>query len=267
MRSTEDFDFPYVDMEIDENFNNEEAIKKYKKTRDNELREKIILNNMPLVLKIAKGYIVPSKLPVDDIISCGNIGLMNSIETYDIDGDTKFSTYAYNMITGDILNYITTEYGNGSRRFGFFIMKCRQYLHKLYGDKNYELDYQTLNEVLDKMIEDGVIEEFHKPMLIMGLTSMHPFNEITKEIEDIEWEEPEREVSLEHEYINSHLDYLLNGLTDEEKELVLYRYGFIDGKTYSLRKIAKMKGITHQAISLRNEKVLLKLKKKVKIIK
>lgn len=267
MRSTEDFDFPYVDMEIDKNFNNEEAIKKYKETKDKELKNEIILNNIPLVLKIAKNYIIPSQLPIDDIISCGNIGLMNAIETYDIDCNTKFSTYAYNRITGDILNYITKEYGNGSRYFGFFIMKCRQYILKLYGDKNYEPDYQNLNEVLDIMIEDGVIEEIHKPILIMGLTTMHPFNEITKEIEYTEWEEPEREVSLEHEYINTHLDYLLNGLTDEEKELVLYRYGFIDGEVYSLRKIAKMKGITYQAIGLRNEKVLLKLKKKVKIIK
>ena len=153
MRSTEDFDFPYVDMEIDKNFNNEEAIKKYKETKDKELKNEIILNNIPLVLKIAKNYIIPSQLPIDDIISCGNIGLMNAIETYDIDCNTKFSTYAYNRITGDILNYITKEYGNGSRYFGFFIMKCRQYILKLYGDKNYEPDYQNLNEVLDIMIE------------------------------------------------------------------------------------------------------------------
>jgi RNA polymerase primary sigma factor len=56
-------------------------------------REKIINSNLRLVVKISKGY-TGLGLPLLDLISEGNIGLMRAAEKYELGKGAKFSTYA-----------------------------------------------------------------------------------------------------------------------------------------------------------------------------
>lgn len=56
-------------------------------------RERMIVANLRLVLSIAKRY-MGSRLPFDDLIQEGNIGLMKAVDRYDWHLGFKFSTYA-----------------------------------------------------------------------------------------------------------------------------------------------------------------------------
>ena len=63
------------------------------KAGDSAAREKMIKANLRLVVRIASEY-ARLGLPLLDLISEGNIGLMKAVDRYDPEVGTKFSTYA-----------------------------------------------------------------------------------------------------------------------------------------------------------------------------
>ncbi|WP_029521966.1 sigma-70 family RNA polymerase sigma factor [Persephonella sp. KM09-Lau-8] len=75
---------------------------------DKKEREKLILDNLSLVKKVASKiyYRLPKgDIEFDDLVNVGVIGLMKAIEKYDKD-KAKLSTYAYIKIRGEILDYL-----------------------------------------------------------------------------------------------------------------------------------------------------------------
>jgi len=74
-----------------------------------EEKQKIILENTPLVKKVASKIFF--KLPkdcgidFDELVNTGIIGLIKAIEKYNAE-KAKFSTYAYIKIRGEILDYL-----------------------------------------------------------------------------------------------------------------------------------------------------------------
>jgi RNA polymerase primary sigma factor len=60
---------------------------------DSGARDRMIQANLRLVVSIAQEY-VDLNLPLPDLISEGNIGLMHAVERFDPERGAKFSTYA-----------------------------------------------------------------------------------------------------------------------------------------------------------------------------
>jgi RNA polymerase primary sigma factor len=60
---------------------------------DSAARDRMIQANLRLVVSIAQEY-VDLGLPLPDLISEGNIGLMHAVERFDPERGAKFSTYA-----------------------------------------------------------------------------------------------------------------------------------------------------------------------------
>ena len=252
-------------IEIEDDFNNEEDIREYRKTNDISIKKRIATNNVPFVLSVASKYF-HFGIPKDDVISFGYIGLMRAIDKFDLDSGWKFTTFAHEVIEKSILNNMALEYGNNSKYFGAYIRKYRQYFYKLYGSFEYMYDEKCMNDTIDCMIEDGIIEEAQRKSLIVGISLMNTYGEYNKEIENVVYED-ERPVSIEHEYIKNNLDRILSVLDDDLKEIILYKYGFIDDKIYTLREIADMRNVSYQAVGQKAEKALKKMRTTVKIIK
>lgn len=81
-----------------------ELIKLYR-NGSKEAREKLICSNLRLVVSIAKRYASLyelSNVELLDLIQYGNLGLIKSIEKYDIERNTRLSTCAYQYINSEI---------------------------------------------------------------------------------------------------------------------------------------------------------------------
>lgn len=72
-----------------------------------EVRLKLMEHNLRLVWKIAENF--TDFFEQEELLSIGTIGLINAIDTFDIEIKTKFSRYAYICIIKEITKEIKTE--------------------------------------------------------------------------------------------------------------------------------------------------------------
>lgn len=83
---------------------NEELMKKLK-AGDRAAREKFIVGNMRLVLSLVKRFWAKNA-NADDVFQAGCVGLIKTIDNFDLSVGVKFSTYAVPMIIGEIKRYL-----------------------------------------------------------------------------------------------------------------------------------------------------------------
>ncbi|MBP0724823.1 RNA polymerase sporulation sigma factor SigG [Bacillus sp. RG28] len=72
---------------------------------DPDARETIVNGNLRLVLSVIQRFNNRGEF-VDDLFQVGCIGLMKSIDNFDLGQNVKFSTYAVPMIIGEIRRYL-----------------------------------------------------------------------------------------------------------------------------------------------------------------
>jgi len=77
---------------------------RYLRTRDPQLRDRLVLMHQNLVRYLA-GKFMNRGEPLDDLVQVGMIGLINAIDRFDASRGTKFSTYATPTIVGEIRRY------------------------------------------------------------------------------------------------------------------------------------------------------------------
>lgn len=75
------------------------------KNGDEEARTKFIQGNLRLVLSVIQRFYGRGE-KADDLFQVGCIGLMKSIDNFDLTQNVKFSTYAVPMIIGEIRRYL-----------------------------------------------------------------------------------------------------------------------------------------------------------------
>ena len=80
--------------------------KEYQATRSDALRNQLIEHYMPIVRYNAERVWqkLPNEVELDDLISCGVIGLMDSIASFDLSRGVKFATFCSRRIRGAILD-------------------------------------------------------------------------------------------------------------------------------------------------------------------
>lgn len=86
-------------------------LKDYRSTMDPKVKDEIIVEYAPLIKYIAQKIAsrLPANIELDDLISCGVIGLMDAIEKFDPTRDNKFKTYAEFRIRGAILDELRAQ--------------------------------------------------------------------------------------------------------------------------------------------------------------
>jgi RNA polymerase sporulation-specific sigma factor len=72
---------------------------------DTSAREELVYGNLRLVLSVIQRFNNRGEY-VDDLFQVGCIGLMKSIDNFDLSHNVKFSTYAVPMIIGEIRRYL-----------------------------------------------------------------------------------------------------------------------------------------------------------------
>ena len=108
---------------------------KYKETHDKTIAYKLITSHLRLVIKVVskyKGY----GLPVNEMISEGNIGLLYAINKFEPDKGFRFSTYALWWIKAAVQKYILNSWSlvklgttAAQKKLFFNLRKIKNSLH------------------------------------------------------------------------------------------------------------------------------------------
>ncbi|MEE0928035.1 MAG: sigma-70 family RNA polymerase sigma factor, partial [Acutalibacteraceae bacterium] len=75
------------------------------KEGDKQAREELINGNLRLVLSVIQRFTGRGE-NLDDLFQIGCIGLIKSIDNFDVTQNVKFSTYAVPMIIGEVRRYL-----------------------------------------------------------------------------------------------------------------------------------------------------------------
>lgn len=75
------------------------------KEGDKNAREKLVQGNLRLVLSVIQRFTNRGEM-VDDLFQVGCIGLIKSIDNFDLSQNVRFSTYAVPMIIGELRRYL-----------------------------------------------------------------------------------------------------------------------------------------------------------------
>ena len=137
--------------------------KNYLEKNDLNAAHKLVMSHLKLVAKIALKY-KNYGLPVTDLISEGNIGLMHAVKKYDPDLGNRLSTYSMWWIKAYIQEYILKSWSlvkigttSAQKKLFFSLNKIKKKITNLYSRPVIESDYKYIASELD-LKEDQVKE-------------------------------------------------------------------------------------------------------------
>jgi RNA polymerase sporulation-specific sigma factor len=126
---------------------------------DQEARDLIVQKNMRLVWSVVQRFLNRGYEP-DDLFQIGCIGLLKSVDKFDLTYDVKFSTYAVPMIIGEIQRFIrddgTVKVSRSLKEMGNKIRKAKDDLSKSLGRIP---TVSELSEYLDIPAEDIILAQ------------------------------------------------------------------------------------------------------------
>lgn len=198
-----------------------------------------------IIRKYFKGY------DIDDLYQVGVVGVMKAYDNYKADKSTKFSTYAYKYIYGEIYSYINTNK----------TIKTAREVNTLYKKIN-----EAKNILSQRLMKEPTVYELSsfleiEPNLIeMAINSSNNVDSIQRVIysdgKNIELADMIRD---EKDYYN--IDYLMlneeiEKLSQDEKQLIYLRY--FEDRTQS--EVAEILGISQVGVSRSEQKTLRKIR-------
>lgn len=120
-------------------------------------REKLVNGNLRLVLSVIQRFNNRGEF-VDDLFQVGCIGLMKSIDNFDLSQNVKFSTYAVPMIIGEIRRYLRDNNPiRVSRSLRDIAYKALQVKEKLMAKHDGEPTATQIAEAMEVPLEDIVL--------------------------------------------------------------------------------------------------------------
>lgn len=217
---------------------------------DTSAREKFIKENLRLVLSVIQRFNNRGE-NVDDLFQVGCIGLMKSIDNFDLSQNVKFSTYAVPMIIGEIRRYLrdnnTIRVSRSLRDIAYKALLVRD---KLVNENNKEPTVSQIAKELKIPREDVVFAldaiqdpvSLFEPIYHDGGDAIYVMDQISdSKNQDDSWLE------------NIAIKEAMKKLNDREKLILNLR--FFNGRTQM--EVADEIGISQAQVS-RLEKIALK---------
>ncbi|MGH4050553.1 MAG: RNA polymerase sporulation sigma factor SigG [Clostridium sp.] len=221
---------------------------------EQQCREEFIEANLRLVLSVIKRFNTRGE-DVDDLFQVGCIGLMKSIDNFDLSLNLRFSTYAVPMIIGEIRRYLRDNNSiRVSRSLRDIAYRALQVRDRMVNENNKEPSITEIAKELELPREDVVfaLDALQEPVSLFQPIYHDGGDEvyIMDQIRDIK--------NSDNSWIeNIAIKEGMKNLKDREK--LIFNLRFFDGKTQM--EVADEIGISQAQVS-RVEKNTLKHMKK-----
>ncbi len=232
-----------------------ERLLKLVKQGDKNAREELIAGNLRLVLSVIQRFINRGENP-DDLFQIGCIGLIKSIDNFDITQNVKFSTYAVPMIIGEIRRYLRDNNSvRVSRSMRDIAYKAMQVKEKFINDHQREPRIEEIAKLMGHKREEVVLAleaiveplSLQEPVYSDGGDTIYVMDQVGDKTDDWDWLE---EISLKESIAK---------LSPREKNILSLR--FFAGKTQM--EVAGEIGISQAQVSRLEKCALEKIKKQI----
>jgi len=229
---------------------------------DDSARERMINSNLRLVVNVAKKHVRGSNMGFLDLIQEGNIGLMRAVEKYDYSKGYKFSTYAMWWIRQAVTRAIADQ----SRTIRIPVhmkeqmSKVNKASRKFLTDMGREPTVDELADIMD-MPEDRVRDIVKLYGDTISLDTPVGDDDDCK-LQDFVADDniSDQFTSVEHVMLGDELDQLLSGLSEREQRIIRLRFGFVDGRIWTLEQVGEEYHVTRERIRQIEVKALHRLK-------
>jgi len=222
---------------------------------DEGAREEFAIANMRLVLSIIKRFWA-KKACVDDVFQAGCIGLIKSIDNFDLSVGVKFSTYAVPMIIGEIKRYLRDV---NSLRVARSIRDTAYQVLKTRGEMERNDCLPTLEKIADEM-KVKLSEVVYAMDAISDTVSLYEpvYNKSGDEL--LLMDQLGDEKNTDERWTEKvALDNALSTLGQRERRIIRLRY--YEGRTQA--EISKEVGMSQAQVSRLEKNALIEIKSKM----
>lgn len=203
---------------------------------DKQAYNKMVQQNLRLVIKVAKPYKPKGAITFLDLVAEGNLGLLRAVEGYNPDLGWRFSTYAVWWIRQSIERAIMNH--NRTIRIPVHVLKDLNTYNKAVQQLSEELGQtpsdEAVAEFLDRPIEDirFLVNQTKDSCSLDEITDEHDNNYYMHSIPDESISTPTKDVEASSikKLINSWLEIL----NDNQKKVLMMRYGLNGYDIHSL---------------------------------
>ena len=232
------------------------------KKGDQKARAWMIKANLRLVFKIARDY-SNLGLPLLDLISEGNLGLMKAVERFDPEKGGKLSTYGAWWIKQSIKRAMANQ--SKTIRLPVHLIDKIYKLNRASHKMSEELGREPTNEELSEEIgiSSAKLSQLKtvsiRPASLdapIGDDDSSEFGEIVGDEDAHTPFELFRDKNMREE-----LSELLEVLDDRQREIIFQRYGLDGGKPKILEELGKKFGVTRERIRQLQNIALAKLRR------
>jgi RNA polymerase primary sigma factor len=240
----------------------EDAAARAAATGDKRAREKLVNANLRFVVNVAKKY-QGQGLPLADLISEGNIGLLNAVERYDVDKGYHFISYAVWWIRQAVLKAICEK----SRMIRLPLNRANELVQIEKARKLNQENHSAEGEIQEIArlcrMDAGHVEDLLN--ISRELVSLdNPVYSADKDssilgdfIEDEHYRSPDQDAvagALEDD-----IEMVLDTLNDKEADIIRCRYGLGNRVPMSLKEIGDRFNLTKERIRQIEKKALKRL--------
>lgn len=232
------------------------------KKGDKEARSLMIRSNLRLVVKIAHDY-ANLGLPLLDLISEGNIGLMKAVERFDPAKGGKLSTYAAWWIKQSIKRALANQ--SKTIRLPVHLVDKISKMRRVSLQMSEELGREPTDDELAEEIgiASGKVSQLKtvsiRPASLDAPISDDDTTEFGEIVGDEEAQTPLE--LLEDKNLRDELGGLLTVLDEREKKIIFSRFGLDGGRPKTLEEVGRRFGVTRERIRQLQNIALLKLRK------